>query len=328
MSQRGARSPRWQYSAPIGARLCDLLCFGAVPKVPLWRDGGSMVESPSSESLSSLSRWGSGDHENEVVSLESTQEGEDFVVGEAVENIIEKLNGTPRSEDNAESIRALLQEAVAAGGSNLRENMALYFITKRGLEFGMEREDIDKIIDDAALGKHNDVDLSVEVSSSTAAPALTADDANDEMQSMKTVGVKVARMQAGVDAIKLAEGTYEDELPDLVPDRLHAVADLTSASVAATGEKRSMKSAGVEVPRLQVGVEAIKPAKDTYEDDLPDLVVDHLLAVDDLLAPSATRSGSGTLLPPPEQLTPGAIGGRSGTKAAKAPPSSRAGSLQ
>ena len=146
------RAERWAYSAPLGARLCDLLCFGTLPKVPSWH-AGSLAQSPSSESLSSISRWGAGDHEDEVVSMASTQEigdSENFAGGDQIENIINKLNGTPRSADSAESIRELLFECVQAGGGNARENMALYFAMKRGLEFGMLREAIDETIEEAA----------------------------------------------------------------------------------------------------------------------------------------------------------------------------------
>ena len=173
-----------------------------------------MVESPSSESLSSLSRWGGEDHVDEVVSMESTQEGEDFAVGEAIENLIEKLNGTPRSEDSDQSIRALVYEAVAAGGSNLRENMALYFVTKRGMEFGIQRETIDEIIEDAAAAVENGVNKSVEVSSAVSAA--------DKKPDLKAVAVAANRMQLGVNAVgAAAEGTDEDEIclaRDLVPD--------------------------------------------------------------------------------------------------------------
>lgn len=171
-----------------------------------------MVESPSSESLSSLtgSNWGAVDHEDEVVSMSSTQEGENFAVGEAIETLINKLNETPRSEDSAESIRALLHEAVAAGGSNLRENMALYFVTKRGLEFGMQRDAIDEIIEAAAISGQNSNDQSIEVSSSTSSA--------DKKSDLNTVGATVAQMPHGMNAMKHADGTHEDDLPDLVPD--------------------------------------------------------------------------------------------------------------
>lgn len=165
-----------------------------------------MVESPSSESLSSLSRWGAADHEDEVVSMSSTQEGENFAVGEAIENLIEKLNGTPRSEDSDESIRALLRQAVAAGGSNLRENMALYFVTKRGLEFGMDREAIDKIIEDEAEAIKDGINRSVEVPSATPASAANSTD--------------------GID---------EEDLPDLVPD---IVDDLLAVTMSKGGTSR------------------------------------------------------------------------------------------
>eukprot|EP01043_Picozoa_sp_COSAG02_P058625 COSAG02_NODE_7329_length_3061_cov_2.987508_3_plen_239_part_00 len=238
-----------------------------------------MVESPSSESLSSLSRWGAEDQEEEVVSMASTQEGENFAVGEAIENLIEKLNGTPRSEDSTESIHALLNEAVVAGGSNLRENMALYFATKRGLEFGMQRDVIDEIIADAAVAVQNGVGQSIEVSCTPASSAA------DDKPHLSTVGVKVAQVQSDVNAMKHAEGAIEDELPDLVPDVVDDLLTVTTSSGAPSAPGRE--------------------------------------------APGAAVVGSGALLPPPEHLKPGAIGsgGRS-VKAAPAPASSRAGSLQ
>jgi hypothetical protein len=210
-----------------------------------------MVESPSSESLSSLSRWGVGDHDDEVVSMESTQEGEDFAVGEAIESLIEKLNGTPRSEDSDESIRALLYEAVAAGGSNLRENMALYFVTKRGLEFGIQRETIDEMIEDAASAAENDADQSVEVSPA----ASTADKKPD----LTAAAVNVLRAQSGVNAVKHAEGTYEDDLPDLVPD-IPVVEDLLTPTGptdrADAGATRAVRGALLPPPG-QLDSEAI-----------------------------------------------------------------------
>ena len=84
----------WRYRAPLGARLCDLLCFGRTPTEPRWH---SIQGSPSSESLSSLSRWGTSETE-EVVDLSSKQDGESFAAGDAIEQIIEKLNSTPRTQ--------------------------------------------------------------------------------------------------------------------------------------------------------------------------------------------------------------------------------------
>ena len=296
MSRGGSRGSgaRWQYNAPLGARLCDLLCFGALPKVPSWQS--SMVESPSSESLSSLSRRGAGDHEDEVVSMSSTQEGENFVVGDAIEALIEKLNNTPRSEDSTESIHALLHEAVAVGGDNLRENMALYFATKRGLEFGMQRDTIDEIIEGAsaaaaAEAASSAVDQSTEVSAPEGAGGT-----------LKEAGVSVVRMQSGVAAFKHADGTYADELPDIIPDVLDDLLTTTT-------------SKGPILPS------AAQPAAEAT-------------AAGGEGAPVA-RAGSG-LLPPPGQLEPGLIApaapragsGGAGGKAAPAPPSTRAGSLQ
>ncbi len=134
-----------------------------------------------------------------MVSMASTQEGENFAVGEAIENLIEKLNGTPRSQDSTESIRALLNEAVVAGGSNLRENMALYFVTKRGLEFGMQRDVIDEIIADAAVALQNGVDQSVGVSSTPASAAYNK-------FNLSTVGDQDAKMQSG-GAVGAATGS-------------------------------------------------------------------------------------------------------------------------
>ena len=136
----------WRYRAPLGARLCDLLCFGRTPTEPRWH---SIQGSPSSESLSSLSRWGTSETE-EVVDLSSKQDGESFAAGDAIEQIIEKLNSTPRTEDTETSIRSLLDECVRAGGADLRENMALYFATKRALGFGLKRDAVDATIASAA----------------------------------------------------------------------------------------------------------------------------------------------------------------------------------
>ena len=208
-----------------------------------------MVESLYYESLSSHSRLGVGDHDDEVVSMESTQEGEDFAVGEAIENLIEKLNGTPRSEDSDESIRALLYEAVAAGGSNLRENMALYFVTKRGLEFGIQRETIDEIIEDAASAAENGADQSVEVSS--------ADSAADKKPDLDAAAVNVLRAQSGVNAVKHAEGPYEDDLPDLVPDIVEDLLTPTGPTDRAdAGATRAVRGALLPPPG-QLGSEAI-----------------------------------------------------------------------
>ena len=98
----------WRYRAPLGARLCDLLCFGRTPTEPRWH---SIQGSPSSESLSSLSRWGTSETE-EVVDLSSKQDGESFAAGDAIEQIIEKLNSTPRTEDTETSIRSLLDQVI------------------------------------------------------------------------------------------------------------------------------------------------------------------------------------------------------------------------
>ena len=99
-------------------------------------------------------RCGTSDHKNEVVSMASLLEigdSESFTAGDQIVNIINKLNGTPRSADSAESIRELLFECVQAGGGNARVNMALYFAMKRGLGFGMQREAIDEAIEESRL---------------------------------------------------------------------------------------------------------------------------------------------------------------------------------
>jgi hypothetical protein len=60
-----------------------------------------------------------------------------------MEQLIAKLNSSPREEDTELYLYGLLKQCVVAGGTNMRENIALYFVGKRLMELGVDRVTVD-----------------------------------------------------------------------------------------------------------------------------------------------------------------------------------------